>query len=44
MTIQTICKACKGSKTVKDPATGKNIRCQSCGGLGYQVSQVSKKS
>jgi len=41
--IKTNCKECKGTKQVLDPeGTGKQIRCPSCGGQGFQLSKDSR--
>jgi DnaJ-class molecular chaperone len=44
MTIKTTCDDCKGTGKVIYPQTGEKIRCPSCGGLGYKVSQDSRGS
>lgn len=42
MTPSQICKACNGAGEVKDPASGKMIRCMNCGGNGRIETAVSK--
>jgi len=43
MTVKTICSDCNGTGEVIYPPTGKKIRCQSCAGKGFKITQASDK-
>jgi DnaJ-class molecular chaperone len=44
MQIKTICEKCKGTREMLDPyGSGKQVRCDSCAGHGFQLTDDSKK-
>jgi DnaJ-class molecular chaperone len=41
--IKTICDKCNGTRKILDPhGSGKQVRCDSCAGNGFQITKDSR--